>query len=69
LPKHVGWREVAVIGCLSSIGLMMALFFASATMAIGPLLQELKVGALLTAVGAVVALGAARLLHVGRFAR
>jgi hypothetical protein len=33
----------------------------------GPLLGELKLGGLATAVGAVVALTAARLLHVGRF--
>ena len=68
-PKHLGWSGIAVIGCISSIGLAMALFFASATIATGPLLQELKGGSLLTAFGAVVALVAARLLHVGRFAR
>jgi hypothetical protein len=33
----------------------------------GPLLAELKLGALSTAVGALVAFAAARLLHVGRF--
>lgn len=69
LPKHLRWPDIVVIGCISSIGLVMALFFASATMATGPLLEELKAGALLTAVGAGVAFGAARLLHVGRFAR
>lgn len=69
LPKHLRWPDIAVIGCISSIGLVMALFFASASIATGPLLQELKAGALLTAVGAVVAFGAARLLRVGRFAR
>ena len=69
LPQHLRWPDIAVIGCISSIGLVMALFFASATMATGPLLEELKAGALLTAVGAVVAVGAARILRVGRFTR
>jgi len=69
LPKHLRWPDIAVMGCISSIGLVMALFFASATFATGPLLQELKAGSLLTAFGAVVALVAARVLHVGRFAR
>ena len=44
LPKHLRWPDIAVMGCISSIGLVMALFFASATMATGPLLQELKGG-------------------------
>ena len=35
----------------------------------GPLLGELELGALSTAVGARVALAVARLLHVGRFTR
>jgi hypothetical protein len=35
---------------------------------LGPLLGEAKMGALLTAGGALVALTLARLLHVGRFA-
>jgi NhaA family Na+:H+ antiporter len=70
LPQHLRWSDVAVIGCLSSIGLVMALFFAGAAMpGTGALPDELKTGALLTAAGALVALGAARLLHVGRFAR
>ena len=33
----------------------------------GPLLGELKLGALASSIGALVALTAARLLHVGRF--
>jgi ABC-type spermidine/putrescine transport system permease subunit II len=42
---------------------------ALAAAAVGPLLNELKLGALSTAVSAVLAFAAARLLHVGRFAR
>jgi NhaA family Na+:H+ antiporter len=69
LPQHLRWSDIVVIGCIASIGLVMALFFAAAAMPTGPLLQELKTGALLTAAGAIVAVGAARLLHVGRFSR
>lgn len=70
LPPHLRWSDVAVIGCLSSIGLVMALFFTGAAMpGTGALPNELKTGALLTAAGALVAFGAARLLHVGRFSR
>jgi hypothetical protein len=45
----------------------MALFFATAAMPMGPLLLQLKAGALLTVSGAGLAYGAARLLRVGRF--
>jgi Na+:H+ antiporter, NhaA family len=69
LPQHFRWPDVAVIGCITSIGLVMALFFATAAMPTGPLLEELKTGGLLTAAGAPVALAGARLLHVGRFSR
>jgi NhaA family Na+:H+ antiporter len=69
LPQHLHWPDVAVIGCITSIGLVMALFFAAAAMPTGPLLQELTTGGLMTAAGALVALGGARVLHVGRFSR
>jgi hypothetical protein len=45
------------------------LFFAAAVMPPGPILLEMKSGALLTIFGAVSAFAAARLLRVGRFAR
>lgn len=69
LPTHLRWSDVTVIGCLASTGLVMALFFASAAMPVGPLLTELKTGGLLTAAGALVALGMARVLKVGRFSQ
>lgn len=68
LPHHLRWRDVPVVGCITSVGLVMALFFAAAAMPIGPLQLQLKTGALLTVLGAAVAFGAARLLGVGRFA-
>ena len=68
MPTHLGWRDITVIGFISSVGLSMALFFATASMPMGPVLLQLKGGALLTVIGAGLAFGAARLLGVGRFA-
>ena len=67
LPAHLRWRELIVVSLAASAGFTFALFFATSVMPPGPLLGELKLGALVTAVGALVALAAARLLHVGRF--
>jgi NhaA family Na+:H+ antiporter len=67
LPQRLGWRELTVIGVISSVGLTMSLFFATVALPPGPLLLETKMGALLTAASAVVALGLATILRVGRF--
>ena len=69
LPHRIGWRALLVIGSTASIGLAMTLFFAAASVPLGPLLSELKMGALLTVGGAGLAFAAARVLRVGRFAR
>ena len=69
LPQRVGYRDLLVIGCTASIALVFALFFAGAVMPPGPILLEMKMGALVTIFGGVLALAAARLLRVGRFAR
>jgi Na+:H+ antiporter, NhaA family len=69
LPARLGWRDVTVIGIVAGIGFTMALFFATSAMAPGQMLSETKMGALLSVGGAAVALGIARLLRVGRFAR
>ena len=66
---RVGLRELVVIGLVASTGLTMALFFASAVMGTGPLLQQMRAGALLTAVGAPLGVATAWLLGVGRFHR
>src|SRR5580765_4881583 len=67
LPRHVGWRELIVVGAMASIGLVFALLFATAVMPLGPILLEMKMGALVTIAGAGLAFLTARLLHVGRF--
>ena len=67
LPAHLQWRELIVVSLAASAGFTFALFFATAIMPPGPLLGELKLGALSTAAGALVALATARILRVGRF--
>ena len=52
------WRELIVVSLAASAGFTFALFFATAIMPAGPLLGELKLGALSTAAGARVALAA-----------
>jgi NhaA family Na+:H+ antiporter len=69
LPQRVSWRELVVIGFAASIGLVFALFFSAAVMSTGPLLQQMKMGALLTIMGGGLAFALARLLRVGRFSR
>lgn len=69
LPALLRWRELTVVTLAASIGFTFTLFFATTLYPAGPLLAELKLGALLTASGALLAFGAARLLHVGRFHR
>jgi NhaA family Na+:H+ antiporter len=69
LPLRLRWRELIVVSLAASAGFTFALFFAAAMIPAGPLLNELKLGALSTAVSAVLAFAVARLLHVGRFAR
>jgi NhaA family Na+:H+ antiporter len=64
---RVGWKELLVIGCAASIGLTFALFFATAVLPLGPLLLQMKTGALVTAAGALLTLLTAWLLGVGRF--
>ncbi len=68
LPRRVGVRELLVITFATSSGFSLALFFATGLLATGPVLAAIKVGVILSASGALLAFGAARLLKVGRFA-
>jgi Na+:H+ antiporter, NhaA family len=67
LPRHIGWKVLVVMALTASVSLGFGLFFAAAVFPNGPLLMETKIGAGLTSIGLLVALGAARLLRVGRF--
>jgi NhaA family Na+:H+ antiporter len=68
LPPRFGWRDVVVVGCAAGIGFTVALFFATAAFPAGPVLDQAKLGALLSVSAAVVALAAAAALRVGRYA-
>ena len=67
LPHRVGWRHLVVVGFIATIGFTMALFFATAAIGPGPTLSALKMGALLSLGGAVLAVAAAASLRTGRF--
>jgi NhaA family Na+:H+ antiporter len=67
LPASLTWRELLVVAVAASIGLTFSLYFAIALFPAGPVLAELKLGALLTAAALPLAFGAAWLLRVGRF--
>lgn len=67
LPRRIGWRELVVVGFISTIGFTAALFFATAAVGAGPTLSALKMGALVSVAGALAASAAAALLRTGRF--
>jgi NhaA family Na+:H+ antiporter len=67
MPKQVAWRELVVVGFAAGIGFTVALFFATAAFPPGPVLDQAKIGALLSVGSALAAFLAARVLRVGRF--
>lgn len=68
LPGRMHWRELVVIAVASSSGFTFALFMTSAALPAGAVAEQITVGALATVAGAGLALGAAWLFGVGRFA-
>jgi NhaA family Na+:H+ antiporter len=69
LPHKVGWRELIVVGFIAAIGFSIGLFFCAAILPPGQLRTETSMGVLLSLAGAPLALLAALVLRVGRFAR
>ena len=69
LPRDVTWRDMTVVGIIAGIGFTVALFFATAAFPYGRLLDETKMGALLSFGAFFIGLAAARILKVGRGAR
>ena len=67
LPLRLHWRDLVVVALATSGGFTFGLFFATAVFPVGPILAELKIGAVATGIGVPLAFAAARLLHVGRF--
>ena len=68
-PAGLSWRDLLVVGLSAAIGFTVALFFATAAFTEGPLLDQVKMGALLSFSAAGLALGAAFVLGVGRLTR
>jgi Na+:H+ antiporter, NhaA family len=69
LPERVGWRELLVAALAAAIGFSVGLFLCAALLPPGQLRSETGMGVLLTLAGAPFAIGAARVLRVGRFSR
>jgi Na+:H+ antiporter, NhaA family len=67
LPRGVTWRDLAVVGIIAGIGFTVALFFATAAFPYGRVLDETKLGALLSLAAFPIALFMARALKVGRY--
>jgi Na+:H+ antiporter, NhaA family len=67
LPASLTDRDVVVIGCVAGIGFTVALFFCTAAFPEGDLLDQTKMGALLSFLAALIASLAAVALRVGRF--
>jgi NhaA family Na+:H+ antiporter len=66
LPAQVTWRDMTVLGIIAGIGFTVALFFATAAFPLGDLLDQTKMGALLSFSAAMLATAAAFVLRVGR---
>lgn len=69
LPPRLGWRELVVVGLASAVAFSVGLFITTALLPAGQLRVETSMGVLLTLAAGPLALLAARLLRVGRFAR
>lgn len=66
-PSGVTWRDLVIVGIVAGIGFTVALFFATAAFPYGRLLDETKMGALLSFSAFGIGLLAARGLRVGRY--
>ena len=65
-PRGVSWRDMIVIGIIAGIGFTVALFFATAAFVPGPLLEQTKMGALLSISGGAIAVTLGHLLRIRR---
>ena len=67
LPRGLHWPDLAVISLATCGGFAFALFFAIAVYPLGPIVNELKIGAILSGVGVPLTIAVAWLWGVGRF--
>ena len=68
-PAGVSWRDLIVVGIAAAIGFTVALFFATAAFPEGSLLDQAKMGALLSFIAAPLAGLAGFVLKVGKQGR
>ena len=66
LPPGLRRSDVLVVGVIASIGFTVSLFFATAAFPEGSALAETKMGALLSFIGAPLAIAVARMMRVSR---
>lgn len=66
-PANVTWADVMVLGTIAGIGFTVALFFATASFPGGLLLDQTKMGALLSLSSGLAAALMAKAFRVGRF--
>ena len=67
LPRRMTWSDVVVIALATTSGFTFALFLGAATLPPGAVADQVKLGALLTAAGAAIAIWVAWISTVGRF--
>jgi NhaA family Na+:H+ antiporter len=67
LPRGLRWRDLAVVALATTGGFAFALFFATAVYPMGPILSELKLGAIVSGVGVPLTILAAWRWKVGVF--
>jgi Na+:H+ antiporter, NhaA family len=67
LPRGLHWRDLAVVALATAGGFAFALFFATAVYPMGPILSELKLGAIISGIGVPLTILLAWRWHVGVF--
>lgn len=67
LPGQVRWRDIIVVALATTSGFTFALFLGAAILPIGAVAEQVTLGVLMTSIGALLTLAAARVLGVGRF--
>jgi len=63
-PTGLAWRDIPVLGVAAGIGFTVALFFTTAAFPPGPILDEAKLGALLSGSAGALAIALGRLLGI-----
>jgi NhaA family Na+:H+ antiporter len=67
LPPHLHWKDMTVVALATTSGFTFSLFLGVATLPIGAVAAQVTLGALLTVIGALLAVATGWVLGVGRF--